>query len=523
MKRFVKIIAVAVMLAATVAFTFGCNKAKAPSVETTQTSNVTTTSATIGGFVTSDGGSDVIERGICWDMNDNPDVSANLSIAGQGVGSFSCTLTDLQPATTYYARAYACNSVGVSYGAQVSFTTLSDGGGGGDDPSDPDNPGDPDNPSDPDDPEEPVLYTIEVSAYPADAGTVTGGGTFQEGETCTVSATANTDYLFANWTEDGSVVSSLQTYSFTVTGNRSLVADFTYNGSDNAPTGAINGKFTVNIYGDRVYFSQGNLQYIGSASSPYWKFADNQWDCLGTTTGQNSANSNVDRDYFGWGTSGYHDTNDTYNVYYQPWSTPVETVSTDYNYYGYGPSINMESSSLTGSSANYDWGVYNPISNGGNQAGLWRTLTGGRNGEWYYIFSIRAASTLNGVDNARFAKAKVANVQGVILFPDNYTHPSGVELPVNINETGAAGWSGNNYSQDDFALMQAAGVVFLPAAGYRIGTSVSCVGTEGSYWSATCRNSDESYRVYFNDIDLYSESWRVRYPGRSVRLVCPVE
>ena len=65
---------------------------------------------------------------------------------------------------------------------------------------------------------------------------------------------------------------------------------------NNAPTGAINGKFTINEDGDQVYFSQGNLQYIGSASTPYWKFAENQWDCLGTTTGQNSSNQNADRD-----------------------------------------------------------------------------------------------------------------------------------------------------------------------------------------------------------------------------------
>ena len=502
-----KAIAAAMMLSAMIVLAFGCKKAKAPTVETTQTSNITTTTATIGGFVTSDGGSDVIDRGVCWGLNDNPDVSTNVSNAGQGMGGFSCTLTDLLPATTYYARAYACNSVGVSYGVQVSFTTLSEGGG--DDPTDPDNP---------DEPGEPVIYTIQISANPMFAGTVMGGGTFQEGETCTVSATANMDYLFANWTENGNVVSTLQTYSFTVTGDQSLVADFIYVG---APTGAINGKFTINANGDQVYFSQGNLQYIGSASKPYWKFADNQWDCLGTTTGQNSANSNVDRDYFGWGTSGYHDTGDMYNLYYQPWSTSTATVNEEYNTYGYGPSTNMASASLWGSSANYDWGVFNPISNGSNQEGLWRALTGGRNGEWYYIFDVRAASTVNGVADARFAKAVVADMPGVILFPDNYTHPSGVAQPESINEIEETGWNVNNYSSDDFALMQSAGAVFLPAAGYRIGTTVSCVGTEGSYWSSSCRNCNESYRVYFNDVSLYSDSWRVRYPGRSVRLVCP--
>ena len=70
-------------------------------------------------------------------------------------------------------------------------------------------------------------YTIMVSAIPSNGGTVTGGGTFQEGQTCTVSASANTGFNFTNWTENGNVVSTNTNYTFTVTGNRNLVANFT--------------------------------------------------------------------------------------------------------------------------------------------------------------------------------------------------------------------------------------------------------------------------------------------------------
>ena len=70
-------------------------------------------------------------------------------------------------------------------------------------------------------------YTITVSASPRDGGTVTGGGTYQQGQSCTVSATANTGYTFTNWTENGNVVSTNANYTFTVTGNRTLVANFT--------------------------------------------------------------------------------------------------------------------------------------------------------------------------------------------------------------------------------------------------------------------------------------------------------
>ena len=69
-------------------------------------------------------------------------------------------------------------------------------------------------------------YTISVSANPTNGGTVTGGGTYNQGQSCTVSATANSGFTFTNWTENGSVVSTQANYTFTVSGNRTLVANF---------------------------------------------------------------------------------------------------------------------------------------------------------------------------------------------------------------------------------------------------------------------------------------------------------
>ena len=74
---------------------------------------------------------------------------------------------------------------------------------------------------------QPQNYTISVSANPANGGTATGGGTYQQGQSCTVSATANNGYTFTNWTENGNVVSTNRNYTFTVNGNRTLVANFT--------------------------------------------------------------------------------------------------------------------------------------------------------------------------------------------------------------------------------------------------------------------------------------------------------
>lgn len=96
-------------------------------------------------------------------------------------------------------------------------------------------------------------YTISVSANPTNGGTVTGGGAFHYGENCTVSATANNGYTFTNWTENGSVVSTQASFSFTVTGNRTLVAHFTAQSytitatADPTTGGTVNGGGTFNF------------------------------------------------------------------------------------------------------------------------------------------------------------------------------------------------------------------------------------------------------------------------------------
>ena len=79
-------------------------------------------------------------------------------------------------------------------------------------------------------------YTITATASPANGGTVSGGGTYQQGQSCTVTATANSGYTFANWTENGTSVSTDANYTFTVSGDRTLVANFTANGGGGGST-----------------------------------------------------------------------------------------------------------------------------------------------------------------------------------------------------------------------------------------------------------------------------------------------
>lgn len=94
-----------------------------PTVTTTATSNVTQTLATSGGNITNDGGASITARGVCWSASPNPTISNSLTSDGTGTGSFSSSITSLLANTTYYIRAYATNSIGTSYGAQISFTT----------------------------------------------------------------------------------------------------------------------------------------------------------------------------------------------------------------------------------------------------------------------------------------------------------------------------------------------------------------------------------------------------------------
>jgi uncharacterized protein (TIGR02145 family) len=97
--------------------------ARVPTVTTTDISEITTTSATSGGNVTSDGGATITARGVCYAISANPITADSTVASGTGTGSFTVNLTNLAPGTVYYVRAYATNSAGTSYGEQRTFTT----------------------------------------------------------------------------------------------------------------------------------------------------------------------------------------------------------------------------------------------------------------------------------------------------------------------------------------------------------------------------------------------------------------
>ena len=251
--------------------------------------------------------------------------------------------------------------------------------------------------------------------------------------------------------------------------------------------GAILAEFSVSD-STKVYFSQGNLQY--QASSKTWRFAEHQYDTIGNNNSNISSSYSGWIDLFGWGTSGYNGKN--------PYMTST-------NYSDYGDGYN----DIAGT--NYDWGVYNAISNGGNQAGQWRTLT---QSEWTYVIGNRT--------DARYLResATVNGVNGLILLPDNWTLPTGVTFTYG----GEHGWSQNTYSASDWSKMEANGAVFLPAAGYRGRAGVYYVGSGGCYWSSSANEYYYNFAYYLSfhsyGVDPSASSHRC---GRSVRLVRDVK
>ena len=99
-------------------------------VTTSEPTNITATSAIVGGTVTLDEGNHVYACGVCWDTVQMPTMNNNHTTDNTGTGVFFTTLTEQIPNTTYYVRAYAVTDYGLAYGDEQSFTTLDSAGGG---------------------------------------------------------------------------------------------------------------------------------------------------------------------------------------------------------------------------------------------------------------------------------------------------------------------------------------------------------------------------------------------------------
>lgn len=260
------------------------------------------------------------------------------------------------------------------------------------------------------------------------------------------------------------------------------------------PEGAINGLFSVSST-QQVYFSKGNLQY--KASTNTWRFAEKQYNYIGSANSHISSSYTGWIDLFGWGTSGWN----SGAVCYQPWS--ISQTNSDYSPGG------SPTNGLTGPYAEADWAWHNAISNGGNAAHLWRTLT---TDEWRYLFTLRAGAS------SKYGTGNIDGAHGLIILPDSWVQPSGCMFNAGFASS-SDDWTRNSYTLSQWAVMQAAGAVFLPAAGYRYGTNVYRVGSNIGYWSSTPNGGGCAYGMYLNSSNLNAAGYSYRDYGFSVRPV----
>ena len=259
---------------------------------------------------------------------------------------------------------------------------------------------------------------------------------------------------------------------------------------------SLTGFFSVSAT-QQVRFAKGNLQY--RASTGTWRFAENQWDYVGTHM-PNRMPEQSSTEHFGGtvvGSDNYY-VSDSYNGWIDlfGWGTgnnPTLTIM-DPNHYEYYSTFT-------------DWGT---AISGSNTTNPWRTLT---QVEWKYVIRDRAnASSKRGFGT-------VNDVYGLILLPDSWTLPDGLTF---YNGT----YFSNSYSAEEWAEMEAAGALFLPAAGYRAYSEPEAgtwyVGYWGRYWTSTPNETvNHSCYVTINQgfVSANASGHTDRWFGYSVRLV----
>lgn len=457
-----------------------------PTVITMEVSEIQGTSAICGGEIIDDGGYYVTGRGVCWSTHRNPTIFDNYTTDGMNTGSYTSTMTDLSEHTVYYVRAFAINEKGTSYGTEYSFETSGNVG-------------------------LPTVTTQEVSDITPTSAKCKGKVTNTGGTTVTARGICWSTHEYPT-IDDQHITSNTVINDFTLT-MTGLTSGATYyvrayatneagTGYGNQQTfstiayanGILPGRFSINAT-QKILFSQGNLQY--QASTNTWRFAETQLDYIGDSNSNISATYDGWIDLFCWGTSGYNHGATCYQ--------PYEKTLGDANYYAYGAYIN-DLNSFTGKA---DWG-YNAISNGGNTENIWRTLS---KEEWNYIINTRPG--------IRYAMAKVDDVCGMIILPDNWSNNI---YPLNSYNTYDF-FSSNIISLTNwYQIFQPNGAVFLPAAGDMEGTNVANISRLGSYHSSThadntlLRVATNNFEFTDGGVILGGHNY-LRSIGRSVRLV----
>lgn len=446
-----------------------------------------------------DNGLEVREHGICWSsLTDNPNLNNYEGHVGhvvgeneQGMGHFTANMTGLSAGKDYYVTAYAKNEDGFFYSTPKPFS-LHTG--------------------------TPVIVSFRVIQIKHKSAYLEAYITNDDNPAINI---VNRGYCWSKTNPDPKIDNCDDSHNC---GSGSGSTNYSLNGLDteqnyyvrpyvkyNGDTyyygevkpfrttkkGGLTKAFSVSG-SDKVYFSQSNLQY----KNQEWCFANNQWESIGTSQGNNYETTN--RDLFGWGTSGYNHN----DACYQPWST----ITNNTKYWAYGQYYY----NLSHESGKADWG-YNKImlpstSVIAENVG-WRTLT---NSEWNYLVN-------NCKWSGHFSSGSIVvdgnTYHGNILLPDDWDLPESVTFTPN-----ATNWTTNTYNLDQWYDMEAAGAVFLPAAGARWKISGSEAvdvvhhNNTGYYWTSTSQAEGTCWLRTFS-ASGYEANPAERYMGYSVRLV----
>ncbi|MCQ2174494.1 MAG: hypothetical protein MJY61_05100, partial [Bacteroidales bacterium] len=150
----------------------------------------------------------------------------------------------------------------------------------------------------------------------------------------------------------------------------------------------------------------------------------------------------------------------------------------------------------------------------------------GKNGEWNYLLNGRTTTYGAGTstESRRYAAVKVDGMSGLLLFPDEFSWPSELkeDEPETFNSK-SDNWNNRNYEVAAFEVLQNAGCVFLPAAGYRDGSTsfsdLGFFGSEGYYWASDPINNDNAYGLEFSSDTVNPAREFLRFHSNVIRLV----
>ena len=286
-----------------------------------------------------------------------------------------------------------------------------------------------------------------------------------------------------------------KTYTVSTTGKdddavtASLVASKVYNVTRFMyPVGAIHGQFTVSSTGTKVCFAQGNLTY--STSSPNWSFLSNSWEY----------NTNA------WADDKYGKVDGSQHFYWSGDKGVFQTVDGECESAGLISDITsaLGSTSWRGLSlAEWRYLLGYDKNNGGTQSSK-RTV------QWHYYAMITSTASI-GTGNKRY----------LLIFPDDFQESDWNTSSMGAEPTEFDGSSESSaeYTADNFTAMQTAGIVILPAAGFRMSTTFTSIGENGNYWSSTSGNSQAYTLGFYNGAMNLGSTNKEGWLSLSVRLV----